>query len=184
MPLQGMNATFYLQIGELESKLTATEMLFISSRNQVIQNQSMLARSNCKALLYAEESTSTATPLRENLPQMLLTVVPSLDDIVQTSNDTKHYQFDKSFEEIQNEPCLILHSSGSTGRRWILPHHREYENLTRTGNPKLVTLTHGTFAVTDNDRNMPTPVGRRAQNTAQFNFPGAESSIPAFHRTM
>ncbi|KAH8672605.1 hypothetical protein BGZ60DRAFT_526911 [Tricladium varicosporioides] len=87
----------------------------------------------------------------------------SLNDILQTSDDTQYYIFDKSFEGARDEPHPILHSSGSTG------------------DPKLVTMTHGTFAVTDNDRNMPTPRSRRPQNAARFDFGGGENFSCAFH---
>ncbi len=45
-------------------------------------------------------------------------------------------------------------------------------------------MTHGTFSATDLDRNMPTPLGRRAQNAAlyQSNFGGeAYSCFPPYH---
>jgi len=57
-------------------------------------------------------------------------------------------------------------------------------NARVTGSPKLVTMTHGTFSVTDNDRNMPVPEGRRAQNAAQFNFEDGGrffSCFPPYH---
>lgn len=52
------------------------------------------------------------------------------------------------------------------------------------GNPKLVTLTHGSIAVIDNDRNIPVPKGRNHQNAAQFNFEGGGrfySCFPPYH---
>lgn len=53
-----------------------------------------------------------------------------------------------------------------------------------SGDPKLITMTHGTFSCTDNDRNMPVPDGRSAQNAAQFNFQqGGKfySCFPPYH---
>lgn len=48
-------------------------------------------------------------------------------------------------------------------------------------------MTHGTFSVTDNDRFMPTPQGRKPQNGAQFNFEGGGrfySCFPPYHVRM
>lgn len=46
-------------------------------------------------------------------------------------------------------------------------------------------MNHGTFAVADNDRNLPTVKGRKNQNYALWNFPGSGgryfSSFPPFH---
>ncbi|CRG88391.1 L-aminoadipate-semialdehyde dehydrogenase large subunit [Talaromyces islandicus] len=66
--------------------------------------------------------------------------------------DAAHFPYDKSFSEAENDPILHIHSSGSTG------------------DPKIITTTNGTVAVTDNDRNIPTPEGRKPQNGAQFQF--------------
>ena len=48
-----------------------------------------------------------------------------------------HYAFTKSFTEAQHDPFVALHTSGSTGI------------------PKLVVLTHGTFAASDTYQTMP-----------------------------
>lgn len=46
-------------------------------------------------------------------------------------------------------------------------------------------MTHGTFAVIDNDRNLPTVDGRKNQDFALFDFAGSHgryfSSFPPFH---
>ncbi|ROW14767.1 hypothetical protein VPNG_03833 [Cytospora leucostoma] len=143
------------------------KVLFISPRNHVVQNGNMIVRSGCRALFYAEELAPVAEALRaRQLPGVVIESVPSLEELLLTPEDTKLYPYDKSFDEARDEPCLILHSSGSTG------------------DPKLVTMTHGTFACTDNDRNVPVPEGRRAQNAAQFNFEGGGrfySCFPPYH---
>ena len=38
------------------------------------------------------------------------------------------------------------------------------------GNPKLITMTHGSFSVVDNGRSIPVPPGRVAQNSQLFDF--------------
>ncbi|KUI71888.1 Oxygen-dependent choline dehydrogenase [Cytospora mali] len=143
------------------------KMLFVSMRNQVAQNQSMIVQSQCRVLFYAEEMTGTAEAIRDSrLPELVINPVPSLDELLSTDEETELYPYTKTFDEAQAEPCLILHSSGSTG------------------DPKLVTLTHGAFACTDNDRNVPVPKGRSPQNATQFNFEGGGkffSCFPPYH---
>lgn len=98
-----------------------------------------------------------------NIPSF---IIPSLQDLLTTPDDVPHYAYDITFAEAEKNPCLVLHSSGSTG------------------DPKLVTMTHGTFAVTDNDRYMKTPEGRAGQNGTQFNFDDGGrfySCFPPYH---
>jgi hypothetical protein len=81
----------------------------------VAQNQGMLVRSDCNALFYAEELGPAAAILKEKLPHLMIESVQSVKEMLRTSDDTQYYVFDKSFDEARDEPCLILHSSGSTG---------------------------------------------------------------------
>lgn len=91
-------------------------MLFISPRNQLFQNQGMIARSGCRAVFYAEEMSATADAFQgPQLQAVVFQAVPSLEDLLQTPEVTEQYPFEKSFEQAKDEPCLILHSSGSTG---------------------------------------------------------------------
>jgi hypothetical protein len=58
-------------------------------------------------------------------------------------------------------------------------------DLTVTGAPKPIVMNHATFAVIDNDRNLPTVSGRRNQNFSLWNFGEGGglyfSSFPPFH---
>ena len=75
--------------------------------------------------------------------------------------------YQPEFDEAVDDPIVVLQSSGSTGL------------------PKPVVMTHGTFAVMDNDRNFPTVPGRKNHDITLFDFDGAESRIyepfPPFH---
>ncbi|KAI9794886.1 MAG: putative NRPS-like protein biosynthetic cluster [Peltula sp. TS41687] len=140
------------------------KVLFISPRNTKEQNSSMIERANCEKLLFSHEMQLPVSELQLINSALKTYDVPSLREML--GAEPSIYPFEKSFSELQDEQCLILHSSGSTG------------------NPKLVYLTHGTFSVTDNDRNMPVPEGRRPQNGAQFNFSGGGkfySCFPPYH---
>ncbi|PYI09495.1 acetyl-CoA synthetase-like protein [Aspergillus sclerotiicarbonarius CBS 121057] len=138
-----------------------SKVLFISPRNAPEHNRTLLQQAKVNVLLHADSLSAMAVQLRGSLPAV---AVPLLTEMLDSKPE--HYPFDGTFAELQNVACLILHSSGSTGL------------------PKLVYLTHGTFACTDNDPSMPVPEGRRAQNAAQFDFspPGRYySCFPPFH---
>lgn len=126
----------------------------------------MLVEADCKALFHASEMTAVTKPLKADIPNLKAVEVASLDDLLKTPASTEHYQYEETFENAEHNPCLILHSSGASG------------------DPKLVTMTHGTLSVIDNDRKMPIPEGRAAQNAAQFDFEGGGkfySCFPAHH---
>ncbi|TGJ87546.1 hypothetical protein E0Z10_g1201 [Xylaria hypoxylon] len=162
-------AAIFLAAVKCRYKKECFKVLFISPRNQVAQNEDMVLRSGCCALLYGEEMAVVIETLRHGrLQTITMNPMPSLDELMQTPENVDIYQYERTFDEARDEPCLILHSSGSTGE------------------PKLVTMTHGTFACTDNDRNMPVPEGRVPQNAAQFDFEGgagvhAYIDLPIFY---
>ena len=92
-------------------------------------------------------------------------MIESLDHLLKAHS--KVFPFDVTFEEAIRQPILVLHSSGSTGP------------------PKPVTMTHGTFAVLDNDRNFPTVPGRKNHDLTVWDFDGPGARIyepfPPFH---
>lgn len=140
------------------------KVLLLSPHNSVVQNRSLLERTRCSLLLHTTELLDKIAILQGEASELLTKTVQSLDEIL--ANESQPYPYYKTFAEARSDPALILHSSGSTG------------------NPKLIKMTHGTFSVTDNDRNMPIPPGRRAQNGAQFNFDGGGrffSCFPPYH---
>lgn len=66
----------------------------------------------------------------------------------------------------KNDPIVVLHSSGSTGI------------------PKPVTMTHGTFSILDNERNLPGVAGRKKRDFSIWDFPGGGRFyhiFPYFH---
>ncbi|KAI0389463.1 hypothetical protein F5Y17DRAFT_462718 [Xylariaceae sp. FL0594] len=143
------------------------KMLFISPRNKPDQNERMLSQTGCRALFYGEEVSALTETFRPGqLGDIIIKPVPSLNELLQTPEDVDVYPYTTTFDEARDEICLILHSSGSTG------------------DPKLVSMTHGTFACTDNDRMIPVPPGRSPQNAAQFDFDGPGrfySCFPPYH---
>ncbi|KUI63880.1 Linear gramicidin synthase subunit D [Cytospora mali] len=104
------------------------------------------------------------SPLVEHKPDLHLHKIEALNDMIKA--DTQHYPYDKHYDAVRWDPILILPSSGSTGP------------------PKPIVMNHATFAVGDNDRNLPRIPGRVNQNWSLWNFPQEEtffSPFPAFH---
>jgi hypothetical protein len=100
------------------------------------------------------------------------------------ASEAPHYPFEKEFVTVQNDLILVIHSSGTTGKSmnylsFVLSNIKH-----QIGNPKIITMTHGTLPVTDNDRFVGCPNGRKLQNGAQFNFMGGGgfySWFPPYH---
>lgn len=116
MQIQGMFDRY--MSSDYERRLTRlVEVLFISPRNQSFQNEKMILQSECRALFYAEEMDIVSETLRvPQLQTIVIKPVPSLDELLQTPEDIELYPYERSFDETRDEPCLILHSSGSTGK--------------------------------------------------------------------
>ncbi len=88
-------------------------------------------------------------------------IIPTLDEMLATQ--AKHYTYEESFERVQDHPCLICHTSGSTGF------------------PKPIDITHAAMAVYDNQRQLPMINGRR---NLGYNLYGGHvyyTSFPPFH---
>ncbi|KAF2113570.1 hypothetical protein BDV96DRAFT_601064 [Lophiotrema nucula] len=140
------------------------KVLLPSLRNSLWMNALLLEQTECAYLLYATEIDALIEPLLEHRPNLQTFPVQPLETLVRP--ETPHYPYDKSYEEAKWDPILILHSSGSTGA------------------PRPIQMNHNTFAVGDNDRNLPTVPGRVNQNWSLWDFPQPEyffSPFPAFH---
>lgn len=114
--------------------------------------------------MFTPEVDALFSPLLEHNPDLHLHQVGPLSDLIRPG--TQHYAYDKKYDEVKFDPILVIHSSGSTGA------------------PKPIVMNHATFAVGDNDRNLPTIPGRVNQNWSLWDFPQEEtffSSFPAFH---
>ncbi len=126
---------------------------------------------------------SQAKIQQEEKRKLQILQVPSLNDMLVDASE--HYPYQKDFATARWDPIVVLHSSGSTGR----PYHRGIKtyiaDLTLTGAPKPVVMNHATFAVIDNDRNLPIISGRRNQNFSLWNFGEGGglyfSSFPSCH---
>ncbi|KAL8935232.1 MAG: hypothetical protein Q9216_005528 [Gyalolechia sp. 2 TL-2023] len=143
------------------------KVLFPSPRNTMWINASLLEQTECNMFFASPEMMSKAQSQKEGRLQLRILQLSTLDEMLAEDGDSEHYPFDKAFVTARWDPIVVLHSSGSTGA------------------PKPIVMCHATFAVVDNDRNLPTVPGRRNLNFSLWNF-GEDggfffSSFPPFH---
>ncbi|KAI9702667.1 MAG: putative NRPS-like protein biosynthetic cluster [Bogoriella megaspora] len=92
------------------------KVLFISPRNALHQNVSLLEQTECSKLLHSPEFGLLADSIKQARLEAAVTitdVIAPLDHWIEKY--TKPFPFQKTFEEAANDPLVVLHSSGSTG---------------------------------------------------------------------
>ena len=91
------------------------QVLLPSPRNPPTTNRSLLDQTACTKLVHAEEVIPVVDQLTAIHPELKLTQIASLDEILNKSG--RQYPYSKSFDEARNDPIVVLHSSGSTGQQ-------------------------------------------------------------------
>ncbi|KAI0868670.1 acetyl-CoA synthetase-like protein [Hypoxylon argillaceum] len=89
------------------------KMLFSSPRNNLEGHLNVLEKTECQILLSASDSHTDVQPILSRRQMRTLTV-PTLDELLDSSA-AEVYPYTKSFEDAQHDPCLVLHTTGSTG---------------------------------------------------------------------
>ncbi|KPM41877.1 hypothetical protein AK830_g4721 [Neonectria ditissima] len=135
--------------------------LFISPRNSLEGQLSLLEATDCHAVWYASQYQSTVQPWLHKR-DMQSTEVPSADTWL--SSTLPPFPYSKPFEEARWDPLVVLHTSGSTGF------------------PKPITMRQGSFAMADLFPHMPAyngsyPMGRVWKERATRMF----LPMPMFH---
>ncbi|KAL8872158.1 MAG: hypothetical protein Q9198_007261, partial [Flavoplaca austrocitrina] len=89
----------------------AIKMLFLSPRNNLEGHLNVLRGVDCQIFLKARD-----TNVDNILNEMAIRtdVVPELEDLLNAIR-VEIYPYTKSFEEAYMDPCLVLHTTGSTG---------------------------------------------------------------------
>ena len=109
--------------------------MFLSPRNSVQANLNLLDASDCRLFLTASKCPPPFEALFKQR-DMKRHIMPELHDVI-VKDKVPHYPFEKTFAEAQQDPFIVLHTSGSTGL------------------PKLVVVTHGSFTASDTFQQMP-----------------------------
>ncbi|KAL9596318.1 MAG: hypothetical protein Q9219_005872 [cf. Caloplaca sp. 3 TL-2023] len=141
------------------------KVLLPSPRNPLSTNLLLMEQTQSTKVVYSTELALLVDTMRTARPTIRYWSIPNLDDLLNANGP--HVPYDYNFEEAKRHPILVLHSSGSTGT------------------PKPVTMTNGSFAVIDNDRNFPTVPGRRNHDLTVWDFSAADARLyepfPPFH---
>lgn len=141
-------------------------------------------------VLYAAELSPWTKPLQTMAPSAKFEAVPFFQEMLDGDGSTAPYPYGKNFDEARNDPIIVLHSSGSTGKMGTGPYLRDVKSAWLTiyfqkGLPKPITITHGSVAAHDNDHNIPAPPGREKQDTTVFTLEGENRRmylvLPFFH---
>ncbi|KAK0507032.1 hypothetical protein JMJ35_010490 [Cladonia borealis] len=119
----------------IAAQKTGYKALFLSPRNSVEANLSLLDAADCRLFITASKCPPTFEALFKQR-DMKRHIMPELHDVI-AKDQVKHYPFVKTFAEAQQDPFIVLHTSGSTGL------------------PKLVVATHGSFTASDTFQQMP-----------------------------
>ena len=107
--------------------------------------------------------------VQETLKNLESAEVPPLETIFESKSH--QYPYNETYESAKWNPIVVLHSSGSTGT--LFSNHNTMKTAKAyAGTPKPITMTHGTFATIDNDRNMPVIGGRRNADSTIWDFKG------------
>lgn len=105
---QGDLRYFLLMFGAIKA---GYKMLFLSPRNSVAGHLNILDKADCHVFL-SSKNAKVDHILGER--EMKTGVVPELDDLLE-AQEVPMYPYTKSFDEGRKDPCLVLHTTGSTG---------------------------------------------------------------------
>ncbi|POS78668.1 hypothetical protein DHEL01_v202945 [Diaporthe helianthi] len=90
---------------------TGHKVLFSAMLNTPAVHVSLMEQTDCKALF-----TAQGVHVKDILASrpMESTVIPELEDLLE-AGPVPHYPYEKTFEEAEHDPYLVLHTSGTTG---------------------------------------------------------------------
>lgn len=90
---------------------TGHKVLFSSQVNSQAVHTSLMEQTDCKAIF-----TATGVLVNDILSArpMKHAVIPALDDLLEWEQ-VPHYPYEKTYEEAQHDPYIVLHTSGTTG---------------------------------------------------------------------
>ncbi|KAL9084510.1 MAG: hypothetical protein Q9159_005206 [Coniocarpon cinnabarinum] len=134
------------------------QTLMLSPKNTPQQNAILFETTQCRKFFLSPELASVGKAVQALVPGMTLQVVEDFDHWLDSY--TRHFPFERSFEEGKWDPILVLHSSGSTGP------------------PKAVTINNGYMAASH--AYMQPPPGRHLSGMLAFDFDGGGAFFAPF----
>ncbi|TKA64260.1 hypothetical protein B0A49_09579 [Cryomyces minteri] len=124
----------------LAGQKTVYKTLLTSPRNSDVEQLSLMQRTKCTKFFHSTELGSKVQSLKESTTGLETWTVPSYAEM--TKEEVKLYPYTKSFDEAENDPVIVLHTSGSTGL------------------PKPIIHTNGWWSCADSATVLPVPEGR------------------------
>jgi acyl-CoA synthetase (AMP-forming)/AMP-acid ligase II len=156
-------------------------MFFPSPRNSIVAQKELIARTKCRILLTPDPEPPLVTGfVRENTTSTIQ--IPSLKELFKHDDTIIPYVYvyeQKPLDVIRDQPVLILHTSGSTGRhfaRMVVLH----KLLLKSGIPKPIIYTHEFFWRIVRANTLPAPEGTMRINDLILRGEFF-SLLPAFH---
>lgn len=131
--------------------------LFVpSTRNSLNGNMILLHELRVVKFMHSVDIRARVDELKSHKENLLLYGIPSHAEMLAVS--TKHFPYEKSYEEAELDDVFVCHTSGTTGKTATqIPYlHR----LMLAGAPKPITVNNGHFSTYDNLRKMPEVPGR------------------------
>ncbi|KAJ5992946.1 acetyl-CoA synthetase-like protein [Penicillium sp. IBT 35674x] len=127
----------------LACQKTGHQAFFPSTRNADEAHIHLLKELKCTKFFYPEERITRVLELKELYPDLEIFQVPSVKLMLADEGGLTPYPYEKTYEEVEDEPMCIIHSSGTTGM------------------PKPVPLTNGFWSALDNVNSLTWPEGRQ-----------------------
>jgi len=89
------------------------QILLPSPRNSESGNLSLLHELKITKFLCSEDVVPRIEELQAKKPDLRIYAVPLIERMIE--EPARHYLYNKTFDEAQNDPIIICHTSGSTG---------------------------------------------------------------------
>ncbi|TGO60158.1 hypothetical protein BOTNAR_0150g00100 [Botryotinia narcissicola] len=110
--------------------IKAGYLIFLTSpRNSVAAQTNLLDRLECRTVLSPTPRPPQITEILEANSHLRVVEVPSVEDILK--NKGRRFPFDKTFSKANQEPFVVVHTSGSTGspKPMIWTHETAQRNI-------------------------------------------------------
>lgn len=130
--------------------------LLISPRNSFEGQMNLFEKTDCHIICFDSSFKDVIQPLLEERPMDAIMV--SSADAWLSDDEVPHFPYTKTYEEAQNDPVVVLHTSGSTGL------------------PKPIVARVGMMAVADAFHNVPDFMG--SENCVKSIMHGTRLFLP------
>ena len=138
-----------------------------------------MEQTRCSTLLISSDMAAVARHIITTSHQSLdFMVIPTFEEMMEST--PAPFLYSKDFESAKNDPILVLHTSGSTGKSRKVCRTQ----LTQPGMPRSVCLTHRCFATLDNDHNIVPIPSRKKHDFTLWDFNGGGkfyAPFPCYH---